>query len=188
MSTSWQSACVSLDDSLTQIRDSLDNLGAAREVNVDNLMEQLAGAMDAARNLRSVISSSMPEATWQTRAELDALLVRVEKTSNARARLLALAKELERGSIVHRRAARAKLLNQFRDEAINELRLQADPKNEPLLLPGPEAGQWIEWACALQEPQDNEVLLGLRRGFASLDNFIANLEPDMWVVKAESAV
>src|SRR5215472_785538 len=188
MSTSWQSACVSLDDSLNQIRESLEKLRVAREVNLDNLMEQLAVAMDAAHSLRSVVSSSKPEATWQTRAELDALLMQIEKISNARNRLLALATELERGSIVHRRAVRANLLNQLRDAAINDLRLQADAKDEPLVLPGPEASRWIEWACALKEPEDNEVLQNLRRGFASLDNFIANLEPGMWVVKSESAV
>lgn len=188
MNASWKSARVSLDDSLTQIRESLDNLRIAREVNLDKLMEQLAIAVDAAQGLRSTVSSSMPEVTWQTREELDALLARIEKTSNARARLLALATELERGSIVHRRAVRAKQLNQLRDEAVAELRLHADSKDEPLALPGPEAGQWIEWACALKEPEDSEVLQGLRHGFASLDNFIANLEPDMWIVKEESAV
>ena len=120
--------------------------------------------------------------------QLDALLARIEKISNARDRFLALATELERGSIVHRRAVRANLLNQLRDQAVNDLRLQADAKDEPLVLPGPEASRWIEWACALKEPEDSEVLQSLRRGFASLDNFIANLEPGMWLVKAESVV
>ncbi|MGB8769019.1 MAG: TonB family protein, partial [Candidatus Korobacteraceae bacterium] len=51
----------------------------------------------------------------------------------------------------------------------------------PQTLPGPEAAQWIEWACGLQEPQDAESLQTLRNGFVHLDDFVANLEPNMWV-------
>src|SRR5208283_2932485 len=96
-----------------------------------------------------------------------------------RSRLLALATELERGSIVHRRAHRLSELNQLRDQAVNELRSQAGLN--PQTLPGPDADQWIEWACSLKEPQDAESLQILRDGFAHLDDFVANLESSMWI-------
>jgi hypothetical protein len=188
MSTSWQSACVSLDDSLTQIHDSLGQLRAAKTVNVDTLIGQLASAAKAAQTLRTAVSSSMPEATWQTREDLEGLLRRIDRVVQARARLLALATELERGSIVHRRAVRANLLTQLRDKAVEELRSQADGKEEAPSLPGPEASEWIDWACALKEPEDSQALESLRHWFANLDNFIANLEPGMWVVQAGSTV
>ena len=56
------------------------------------------------------------------------------------------------------------------------------------MLPGPEPDEWLEWACGLQEPDDTESLQTLRREFARLDDFVANLEPNMWVIKKEILV
>ena len=53
----------------------------------------------------------------------------------------------------------------------------------PPTLPGPEADQWIQWACSLKEPEDTEPLQILRNSFAQLDAFVAHLEPDMWLVE-----
>ena len=72
-------------------------------------------------------------------------------------------------------------MNQLRDQAINELRSQAE--GTPPILPGPEADRWVEWACGLQEPEDADSLETLRNTFGHLDDFIANLEPGMWVTK-----
>jgi hypothetical protein len=188
MSTSWQSAYSSLDGSLARLSESMAKLKAAKAVDVAGFVEQLAMAAESAQNLRSVVSSAMPEASWQTREELDTLLAQIQKITEARARLSALATELERGSIVHRRVLRVNHVNQLREEAIKEVRSQAEAAGEPPNLPGPEADQWIEWACGLQEPDDAESLQALRNWFANLDNFVANLEPGMWVVKMESAV
>jgi len=71
-------------------------------------------------------------------------------------------------------------LNQLRDQAIKELRSLAGTEEAPQTLPGPEANQWIEWACGLKEPEDAEFLQTLRNGFVHLDDFVANLEPGMW--------
>jgi hypothetical protein len=134
-----------------------------------------------------LVSSELPEASWQNREELDALIEKIQKSLEANAverlryRLLALATELERGSIVHRRALRVNQLNQLRDQAISELRFQAGVEGAPQTLPGPEADQWVERACGLQEPEDAESLQTLGNGFAHLDDFVANLEPDMWI-------
>jgi hypothetical protein len=55
-------------------------------------------------------------------------------------------------------------------------------------LPGPEPDEWLDWACGLQEPDDTESLQTLRKEFARLDDFVANLEPNMWVMKKEILV
>ena len=194
MSSLWQSTRASLDDYSAMLGESLGKLKAAQAVDIAEVIEELKMAAESARNLRALISSEMPEASWQTRDQLEAVIVEIEKKVEARAieqlrsRLLALAAQLERGSIVHRRAFRVKQLNELRDQAINELRSQAGSKGTPLALPGPAAEEWINWACALKEPEDAESLQALRKGFARLDEFVANLEPDMWVVKAETLV
>jgi hypothetical protein len=70
---------------------------------------------------------------------------------------------------------------------VKELRAQAALPSPPA-LPGPEADEWIDWACKLKEPEDAESLKDLRNGFARVDEFIANLEPEMWTVKKEVLV
>ena len=188
MSSMWPSALVSLDDSLALYCESLENLEAAKSVDIAEVIEQLRTAAESAENVRALISTELPDASWQSRQELDGLVEEIQKRVEARrieeqrSRLLALAAALERGSVVHRRAMRVTELHRLRDLAIEELRSQAGSEAAPLTLPGPEADQWIEWASGLQEPEDAESIQALR-GFAHLDDFVANLEPNMWVTK-----
>src|SRR5664280_3762827 len=125
--------------------ESLGKLKAAESVDIAEVIEQLKATAESARNLRAFVSSELPEASWQNREELEELLERIQKLAEARAlkqlrsRLLALATELERGSIVHRRALRVDQANQLCDQAINELRSQAGLERMPPTLPGPEA-------------------------------------------------
>src|SRR5450756_1464167 len=143
----------SLDDSLTLLCETLERLKAANSGDIAEVIEQLTRAEESARTVRRLVSS-----------ELDALIGEIQKSLEAktverrRSRLLALVTVLERGRIVHRRAPRRSEVNQLRDQAIKELRSQAGMKGAPPTLPGPEAGQWIEWACALKEPEDAESL------------------------------
>ena len=194
MKSLWHSTRASLDDSLALLSESLEKLESAQSVDIGEVIEQLKRAAESARNLRTLVSSEMPEASWQNREELETLLGEIQKREEARAfeqlrsRLLALATELERGGIVHRRAFRANQLHQLRDRAIAELRSQAGLKVAPQTLPGPEADEWIEWACGLQEPEDAESLQILRKGFVHLDDFVANLEPNMWIVRTGTPV
>jgi TonB family protein len=188
MNSLWPPALASLDDSLAIPCESLGKLNAGISIDVEEVIQQLNQAAESARKVRELVLSELPEATWQSRGELDALIEEIRKTIEARtleerrACLLALAAELERGTIVHRRALRVSELNQLRDHAIDELRSQAGEGGTAAPLPGPEAGQWVNWACALKEPEDSEALQTLRQGFAHLDDFIASLEPDMWTV------
>ena len=194
MNSLWPSTIASLDDSLTVLSESLEKLKAARSVNITEVIEQLKTAAESARNLRALVSAELPEAKWQNREELDDLMAEIQKRVEARnieqlrSRLLAMAAELERGTIVHRRAVRVNQMNQLREQAIKELRSQAGVQGTPPTLPGPDSDEWIEWACGLQEPDDTESLQTLRNAFPHLDDFIANLEPNMWVIKKEIPV
>jgi hypothetical protein len=187
MNSVRSSALKSLDDSLGVLAKSLGQLKAAKSVDIAEVIEQLKMVAESARIVRESLSSELPDASWQNREELDALIEKIQQALDARASeqlrssLLALATELERGSIVHRRTHRVNELMHFRDKAINELRSQARAEGAPQALPGPQADQWIEWACGLKEPQDAESLQTLRSGFAQLDDFVANLEPHMWI-------
>jgi hypothetical protein len=189
----WPSTISSLNDSLAVLSGSVGKLKAAKSVDINEVVEQLKMAAESSRNLRALVLSEMPEASWQSREELEALLEEISKRVEARAieqrrsRLNSLAAELERGNIVHRRAARVTQLNQLRDDAVKELRSQARLQSPPV-MPGPEADEWLEWACGLNEPQDTEFLRALRDGFPHIDEFVANLEPQMWTMKKEAAV
>jgi TonB family protein len=166
----------SLEDSLTLLCETLGKLKGANSVDIAEVIKQLKMAEESARMVRSLVSS-----------ELDNLLSEIQNSlktktlEQLRSRLLALATELERGSIVHRRVPRVTEVKILRDKAIKELRSRARVEGTPLTLPGPEADQWIKWACGLKEPADAESLRALQNTFAHLDDFVANLEPGMWI-------
>jgi len=184
-SQACSSALASLDDDLVRLSESLGKLRAAKDFNIEEIIQQFKTAVLSAQKVRGWVLSEQPEASWKTREELDGCLKEIQKrlatgtVRQLRIRLLALATELERGGIVHRRAGRMNQLNQLREEAIKELRSQASSER-PHTLPGPEANQWIEWACRLSEPEDSEFLRTLGNGFPRLDDFVANLEPGAW--------
>jgi len=194
MTQLWHSTRAALDDSSALLWKSFEQLKAAKPVEMTDVVEQLKVVSESARNLRALIASEAPDAAWKSRDELEELLKQIEKKVEARtleeqrARLLGLAGELERGTIVHRRAVSVTQLNQLRDEAVAELRANSALQTPPQ-LPGPkEVDEWLEWACNLQEPEDSEHLKTLRTQFAHLDEFVANLEPNMWTEKKEIPV
>ncbi len=135
---------------------------------------------DFLANLERDMSLVETELSAHNRGKLEARLTEDQKPfEQLRSRLLSLAAELERGTIVHHRTVRVSKLNQLREQAIKNLRSQAS-EQVPQTLPGPEASQWIQWACGLQDSEDAEVLQTLRNGFAHLDDFAARLDPNMW--------
>lgn len=189
----WPSTISSLNDSLAVLYGSVGKLQAAKSVDISEVIEQLKTAAESSRNLRALVLSEMPDASWQSREELDNILTEISKRVEARAieqrrsRLQSLAGELERGAIRHRRAVRVNQLNQLRDDAMKELRSHSKSPSPPT-LPGPEADEWLDWACGLNEPEDAETLQNLKTGFPHLDEFVANLEPEMWTAKTETPV
>jgi periplasmic protein TonB len=180
MSSMWASALASLDDSLAALDMSLQQLEAARPIELPQVIERLKVALESSEHVRAVVLSKSPDTEWDNRDELDMVLEDID-VEHRRSRLRGLATELEHGSIVHRRAARVAQLTELRSQAMDELRSLAEAKKAPPQLPGPEADRWIEWACNLKEPEDTASLQNLRAGFAGLDEFVASLEPGMWV-------
>jgi len=187
----WPSTINSLNDSLAALHASLGDIRAAKSVDVAQVVEQLKTAAESSRNLRALVLAELPEATWQNRQELDTIVEEISKRIEARnleqrrSRLTSLAAHLERGMIVHRRTVRQNQLQQLRDQAVKELRSQAALPS-PSNLPGPDPDEWIDWACNLKDPEDAEALQNLRNGFPRIDEFVANLEPDMWTAKKET--
>jgi TonB family protein len=186
MSPSRPSALASLDESLALPYESLGELNAVQPVQIQAIIKKLKQAEEAARSLRTYVNSVLPQASWESREELEELIVRVERILATRSRILALATELEHGRIVHRREFRVEQLNRLRKQALDELRSWTKSEADPPTLPGPEAEQWIDWACGLREPEDAESLQALRNGYALLDDFVADLEPGMWLAARES--
>ncbi len=70
----WPPVLASLDDTLARVGESLRELSAAKAVDLAEIIEQLKSAAESARNLQTLISAKLPEASWQNREELDALL------------------------------------------------------------------------------------------------------------------
>ena len=182
MTAKWPSALASLDRPLGAVEDAVRKLESSEEVDVAAALAQLQTAEEASRNLRSMLLAEVPDAAWQDRNQLN-VLVQTRHVEQQRSRLGILASELEHGTISHRRAARVTQLTELREEAVKELRYLAGIEGEPPTLPGPDAGRWVEWACSLKEPEDTEALQTLRKGFAYLDEFVASLEPGMWLME-----
>ena len=191
MSSLWHFTRESLDQTLSVLQENLGNLKAAKPVDTAQLIQNFESAAESARNLRSLVSSELPEASWQTRDELEVLLETIEKNREIKARrsrLLELASGLERGSVVHRRAARVDQVNELRDKAVRELQSLAARDETPPSLPGPDPDQWVSWASNLKEPEDTDSLKTLRNSFAQLDAFVAHLEPEMWRVETPTTI
>ena len=187
MTSTWHSDRGSLDSALAVLYGIVGKLRSANSVDMPQIIQQLEMATECAGKLQSWVASELPEASWENRAELDTLLETIEKNLEARAieqlrsRLFALATELEHGKIIHRRALRLTQLSQLREQAINELLDHAGAPGAPEVLPGPEPEQWIGWACELKDPEDSAAIAALRTHFPHLDEFVANLGPEMWV-------
>ncbi len=72
--TSISPSIASLDDSLSQAYESLRKLQAAQSINVEDTIDQLKVAASSAEELRALVSAELPNASWENRAELDALI------------------------------------------------------------------------------------------------------------------
>src|SRR5271165_5774185 len=186
MSSMWASALASLDDSLAALDAVSKQFEAATPVDLSQAVERLKVAVESSRTLRTFVLSELPQSRWQDRNDLNRLLEAIE-IQHRRSQLLALAAELERGDIVHRRAARVTQLNELRTEAVEELRSLAAAEKAPPTLPGPSVDRWMDWAGSLQEPDDAASLQSLREGFPWLDEFVSTVEPGMWVASTHSA-
>jgi hypothetical protein len=74
MTSLWPSAVASLDDSLVQLGESLADIEAAKSFDITRITEQLRIVAESAQSLRAMVCAELPEASWQNRTELDALI------------------------------------------------------------------------------------------------------------------
>ena len=79
MSSLPPSALASVDDSLALPFASVEQLRAANSIDIEEIIQQLEAAAESAQALRALISEELPEASWQNREELDALLEKIQK-------------------------------------------------------------------------------------------------------------
>ncbi len=187
MSSPFSSALTKLDGSLQAIQSQLDCLRAGLEVNVDQLGHNLTDARQHGAALRDLIRAERPDASWIDRRALDHLIHELEIAAEARrneqrrGRLLDLANELDAGSVKHRFDARTTALNALRLEAIKELRTEAGVSGQVKDLPGPNASEWLQWVCSLQEAKDASVVTNLRRDFGAVERFAGEMEENYWI-------
>ena len=76
MNASCPSAIASLDDSLAPAYESLRRLEAAESIDVAEMISQLEAAAESSRKLRHLVSSELPDASWENREELDEIIER----------------------------------------------------------------------------------------------------------------
>ncbi|HUI83024.1 MAG TPA: BON domain-containing protein [Candidatus Binatia bacterium] len=187
MSSSFSSALANLDGSIDAIQFQVDCLRAALEVDDDQLGPSLTDARYHAAMIRDLVHAERPDAKWMDRRALEQLIHELELAARARrnqqrrTRLLELANELDAGRIRHRFEGRTAALNTLRLDAIKELRSAAAASEQEKDLPGPNASDWLHWACSLEDDKDAQVLAELRRDFSALERFASEMEDSYWV-------
>ena len=187
MSSPLFSALAKLDDSLQSVQTQVEWLRAGLEVNDDQLLRNLSDAHQNALIVRDLVHDERPAASWNDRGALEQLMHDLEKEAQIRlneqrrTKLLDLADELDAGSVKHRFEARAAALNGLRIDAIRELRLAAALPDQQRDLCGPEASEWLHWACNLMEENDASSFTELRNDFPALEAFTAEMEESYWV-------
>jgi hypothetical protein len=74
MTSLWTSTVASLDDALDRLNENLARLEAAKHADMTAMLNHIQMAAESARMLRELVSSQLPDAAWQNRAELNALI------------------------------------------------------------------------------------------------------------------
>jgi hypothetical protein len=157
------------------------------DVGDDQLWQALTDSHQSALSLRELIRAERPDADWSDRPTLEVLIQHLECEAQAkrdeqrRARLFELANELDAGAIKHRFENRVSALNSLRLQAIRELRIAATLFEQEKELPGPQAADWLSWACNLREESDASTFGDLRRDFPALERFTSEMEESYWV-------
>jgi len=187
MSSPISSALEKLDGSLLALQSEVDCLRAGLEVSDDQLTQKLTDARQHATAVRDLIRTERGDAVWSDRKALDQLIrdlelaAREKRNEQRRTRLLELASEFEAASIRHRFESRVSSLNALRQDAIQQLRADASLPEQEKVLPGPDVGEWLHWACNLQEDTDSSALEQLQKDFPAVAIFTSEMEESYWV-------
>ena len=169
----------SLNEQTRVWRARIDQLEAGQKLDRAEALADLNHLLDVCQNLRDAILSEDASAKWQTKEELHTLVGRLDDAAVKRHKYLDVAQRLSSGTVTHRRE-RTKLERlQQRDAAVMEL-MEISGQAAPPDLPGPAASEWLEWACSLDDSSNNPDLAILKINFPRVDDFIRQLELEMW--------
>ena len=169
----------SLSEQAKLCREKIDQLEAAQSLNRGEVLSEVGKLIDACQHLRDAILSEDSTATWKDRSELSGLVSRLDHAAAKRRRYLELAQFLATGTISHRRERTRQERLTLRDAAVAEL-MEISERATPPELPGPQAENWLEWACSLEDDANDAELQQLKSGFPRLDDFVRQLEIDWW--------
>ena len=160
-------------------REKIDLLEAGQRLDREETVAELGRLLDACQNLRDAILSEDSGATWKTKTELQALVVRLDQVAEKRNRYLDLAQLLSAGTVSHRRERTKQERLRQRDAAVAEL-MEISAMIAPPDLPGPAAEEWLNWACSLDDSTNDPDLAQLKAHFPRVDDFVRQLEIEMW--------
>jgi hypothetical protein len=187
MGSPFRSALAKLDDSVQNLEYQLGCLRGGLDVTDDQLWQALTDTNQSAAALRGMILVERPDADWNDRGSLELLIQNLEWEAQAkrdeerRKKIFELAGELDAGSVKHRFESRVAALNSLRLQAVRELRIAGTLYEQEKELPGPNASEWVHWACNLREENDAPVFADLRRDFPALERFSSEMEESYWV-------
>ncbi len=160
-------------------RDKIDLLEAGQQLGRAEAIADLGKLLDVCQNLRDAVLSEDSAATWKTKEELHALVDRLDDVASKRRRYLDLAQSLAGGTVSHRRERTKQERLGQRDAAVAEL-MEMSALVSPPDLPGPSVGEWLTWACSLEDGTDDPELLNLKSNFPRVDDFVRQLEIELW--------
>ncbi|MGA8668935.1 MAG: hypothetical protein WB679_03635 [Terracidiphilus sp.] len=168
-----------LTDQAKRLREKIDLLEAGQRLDRDEAIADLGRLFDACQNLRDAILSEDSGATWKNTTELHSLVDRLDEVAAKRKRYLDLAQFLVAGTVSHRRERTKQERLRQRDAAVAEL---MEVSAQPTLaeLPGPAVGEWLNWACSLDDSTDDPDLAKLKSTLPRVDDFVRQLEIEMW--------
>jgi hypothetical protein len=168
-----------LTDQAKQWREKIDQLEAGQHLDRNEALASLGQLLDVCQNLRYAILSEDCTANWKTKEELHEIVDRIDTASIKRRRYLDLAEFLGNGTVTHRRERTRQERLKQRDAAVAEL-MEISALPSPPDLPGPEVDEWLDWACNLDDSSGDKDLQQLQKLFPRLDDFVRQLEIEMW--------
>lgn len=167
-------------------RAKIDLLEAGQQLDRAEAVAELGKLLDLSQNLRDAILSEDSGATWTSKSELDSLVTRLDDVAAKRRRYLDLAQRLQAGTVTHRRERTKVERLRLRDAAVAEL-METSGQTAAPELPGPGVAEWLEWACSLDDSTNDPDLQTLNKHFPRVDDFIRQLEIELWHDGAETA-
>jgi hypothetical protein len=168
-----------LEEKARLMRSKIDLLEAGQQVDRSAVAAELTQLLDLSQNLRDAVLSEDSAAQWRSKEELHALVTRLDDLADKRQVYLDLVQRLELGTVIHRRERTREERLRERDAAVAEL-LEISAQPVVPALPGPEASGWLEWACSLDDSSHDPDLKLLKMFFPRLDDFVRQLEIEMW--------